>query len=172
MNLRDYIVDVYDWPRKGIVFRDITPLLATSTAYHCALGHLANCVASMCSTHEVFAAIESRGFLFGAPLAVSQAKSFIPIRKAGKLPRPAHQEAYNLEYGTSQLEIHQDALKSGQKVILVDDVLATGGTAGAAVRLLQKLGAEVIGCVFLIELPALEGRKALGDIPVAGVIQL
>jgi len=167
--LRDFIRDVPDFPRKGIVFRDITPLLADRGALREAIEALAASHAS--ASPNMVAGIESRGFIFGAAVAARLGAGFVPIRKPGKLPAESISETYELEYGTDALEIHVDAVASGARVLLVDDLLATGGTATAAVALLGKLKAEVIGASFIIELESLGGREKLGGVPVSSLIR-
>jgi adenine phosphoribosyltransferase len=157
--LRPLIRDVPDYPRPGILFKDITPLLGSPAAFREACEGMAGPFRGKGITHV--AAIESRGFLFGGPMAVALHAAVVPIRKRGKLPYHAEFEEYELEYGTDALEMHVDALPSDARVLLVDDVLATGGTAAAACRLIERLRGEVAGCSFLIELGFLEGVKRL-----------
>ncbi len=162
--LKKLVRDVPDFPQPGIVFRDITPILADKTVFRE--------VVDLMSKHwldkkvDHVAAIEARGFIPGAAIAVRLNAGFIPIRKAGKLPWRVLSYTYQLEYGTDQLDVHEDALAHGNRVLIVDDVLATGGTAAAAVELVRKLGADVVGIQVLIELSALEGRKRLPGIDV------
>lgn len=148
-----------DHPKPGILFRDITPLLGDAHAFAAATGAMADAFAGAGVTHV--AAIESRGFIFGGPIAHRLGAGFIPLRKPGKLPAACRREAYALEYGTDALEAHEDACGAGARVLVVDDVLATGGTASAACRLVEGVGGTVVGCSFLLELPALGGRDAL-----------
>ena len=155
----DHICDVADFPRPGIVFRDITPLLAEPAAFRATIDALVDQVGDRQVDKVV--AIEARGFIVAAPLAYRVGAGLVPVRKAGKLPRAVEREEYSLEYGTDSLEIHADAIGSGESVLIVDDVLATGGTAAATVRLVEKLGATVVGLIFIIELDALEGRERL-----------
>ena len=148
-----------DFPQPGITFRDITPLLADPAGFRAVLDGL---VAPLRDLRiDCVVGIEARGFIFAAPLADRLGAGFVPIRKAGKLPWEVRQEAYALEYGTDLLELHVDGVGPGQRVALVDDVLATGGTAAAAIRLVEASGAEVVACSFLIELSFLDGRKRL-----------
>ena len=167
--LRARIRDVPDFPKPGIVFKDITPLLQDAVALRSAVELLAELHADL--DVEVVVAIESRGFILGAPLALALGVGFEPARKRGKLPRETLSETYSLEYGNEQIEMHRDALRSGQRVLVIDDLLATGGTAAAALRLVRRMGAEVIGAGFLIELGFLEGRRALPDIDVRSVVR-
>ncbi len=152
---------VPDFPIKGVVFRDITPLLLDPRAVDRVVRGLAEAYAG--EAIDRVAAIESRGFIFGMPLALALGCGFVPVRRLGKLPRKTISRSYSLEYGTNHLEVHVDAIEPGQRVVIVDDVLATGGTARATVDLLQELGARVVGVSFLIELPALNGRSLLQD---------
>jgi adenine phosphoribosyltransferase len=168
MDFRSFIRDVPDFPKAGILFRDITPLLGNGPAFRA-------CITQMCERlspykPQIISGIESRGFIFGATMAVEMGIGFVPIRKPRKLPWKTRTETYALEYGTDAIEIHEDALAAGTRVALVDDLLATGGTAGAAIKLLQSLGGNVVATEFLIELAFLEGRKRLGQIPVEVLI--
>jgi adenine phosphoribosyltransferase len=169
MDLNQYIRCIPDFPEKGVLFRDITPLLGEYRACHYAIGELAKLIA-----HEKIdriAAIESRGFLFGAPLAVACGVGIAIIRKKGKLPYSTVTKSYELEYGENTLELHADALMPGERVLVVDDVLATGGTAHAAGELVRMLGGEVVANTFLIELKDLAGRKRLSQMPVYSLLQ-
>ena len=168
--LDDRIREIADWPVPGIVFRDITPLLAdprgipaVSRAFRDALA------ARGISGVDLVAGVEARGFVLGAPLAVELGVGFVPVRKEGKLPGDVHAESYALEYGSATLEIQVDAVAAGHRVLLVDDVLATGGTAAAAAALLRSAGAEVVGFAVLLELASLGGRSALGELPVVAL---
>jgi len=165
--LRSFIRDIPDFPKPGITFKDVTPLLANGDAFSASVSELARFVPA---DVDLIVGIESRGFLFGAALAQLTGLGFVPVRKPGKLPADVHAIEYELEYGMDRLEIHRDALSKGHKVVVVDDLLATGGTAAATVQLVQKLGAEVAACLFVIELEFLEGRKRLGDLPVHHVL--
>ena len=158
-SLRETIRDVPDFPTPGIVFKDITPVLADAALFRRATAALAAPYHKTGITHVV--AIESRGFIIGAPVAQSLGASFVPVRKPGKLPRATVREDYALEYGTDALEIHEDAVQPGARVLVVDDLLATGGTAAATVRLVRGLGGTVVGLQFLIELAELNGRAQL-----------
>ena len=160
--LKKYIRDVPDYPQKGIIFRDITPLLGEKNKFREVVELMSK--AWQNDPPDLVAAIEARGFIPGAAIAVKLGAGFVPIRKTGKLPWMTVTESYDLEYGTDQLEVHSDAVQPGQKVLIVDDVLATGGTASAAVRLMRKLGADVVGVQVLIELGYLDGRQRLKDV--------
>lgn len=164
-----HIRDVPDFPKPGIVFKDITPLLQDPTALRGALDALQAAV----SEHEfdLVCGIESRGFLFGTSLAERMGKGFVPVRKPGKLPWKTAAESYELEYGTDTLEIHEDACPGGSRVLLVDDLLATGGTMRAALNLVHKVGGEPVACAFVIELGFLAGREKLDGIPVHSLIR-
>lgn len=159
---------VPDFPRPGIRFQDVTPLLQDPVALARALDAFAERARALRPT--AIAAIESRGFLFGVPLALRLQLPFLPVRKAGKLPWRTFRESYTLEYGEGVLELHEDAADAGQRVLVVDDLLATGGSARAAVDLVRRTGAEVVGCGFLVELPALHGRRALHGIEVFSLV--
>lgn len=158
--LREKIRAVPDFPRKGILFRDITPLLADATAFKATVEHFVERYRGRGISKIV--AIESRGYLIGAPLAYALGAGLVIVRKPGKLPSEVDRVSYELEYGTDSLEMHVDALSKGEKVIVVDDLLATGGTAEAAAKLVERRGAEVVEFAFLIELAALGGRKRIG----------
>ena len=166
--LKDFIRDIPDFPKPGIMFKDITPLLANGDAFSACISQLA---VSMPTDVDYIVGTESRGFIFGAALAQMTGRGFIPVRKPGKLPAEIHGIEYELEYGTDRLEIHRDALTKGHKVVLVDDLLATGGTTRASVELVRQLGAEVVACLFVIELTALKGREQLSGIPIHHVLQ-
>jgi len=167
IQLRDFIRNIPDFPKQGINFKDISPLLANGEAF-------SECTSEL-SVHiprgtDAIVGIESRGFLFGAALAQVTGIGFIPIRKPGKLPAETHAIEYELEYGTDVLEIHRDALSEGAKVVVIDDLLATGGTAAATIKLVEQLGAKVVACLFVIELDFLNGRKKLGDTPTMSLL--
>ena len=159
MNLQAYIRDIHDFPKKGILFKDITPLLADPAALREAIQQLADRFRNSEATKILGA--EARGFIFGAALACEMGIGFIPIRKPGKLPHENISVTYDLEYGTDTLCMHKDALKPGEKVLIVDDVLATGGTIGGVLQLVEKSGAIVAGIGFLLELTFLNGRSQL-----------
>ena len=162
--LRALIRDIPDFPEPGVVFKDITPLLADPAAFVAMVTAVTAPLVDRGITKVL--AIEARGFIPGAPVAAALGAGFVPVRKAGKLPWEVEREEYVLEYGTDLLEVHRDALGPGERVVIVDDVLATGGTASAAVRLARTLGAEVVACSFVIELAFLDGRAKLPGIEV------
>lgn len=166
--LKTFIRDVPDYPQKGIIFRDITPLLGDKKVFREVVDLMSKAWVDV--KPDLVAAIEARGFIPGAAMAVKLGAGFVPIRKTGKLPWRTILETYDLEYGTDQLEVHEDAVQPGQKVLIVDDVLATGGTASAAVRLMRKLGAEVVGVQVLIELGYLSGRSRLDGVKLVSEI--
>lgn len=159
MDYKKYIATVKDFPTKGIMFRDTTPLMANGEAFRCACEELEE-FAKECGA-TLIAGPEARGFIFGCPIAKDLGVGYVPIRKPNKLPRETVDVSYSLEYGTNTLCIHKDAVKKGDKVLIVDDLLATGGTVKAAIDLVEKLGGEVVGLGFLIELVDLKGRKLL-----------
>jgi adenine phosphoribosyltransferase len=167
-DLKKYVRDVPDYPQKGIVFRDITPLLGDKRIFREVVELMSK--AWVDKPPDLVAGIEARGFIPGSAISVRLDAGFVPIRKTGKLPWMTVMESYDLEYGTDQLEVHSDAVQPGQKVLIVDDVLATGGTASAAVRLMRKLGADVIGVQVLIELGYLAGRQKLQDVKLKSEI--
>ena len=168
IQLTDYIRDVPDFPKPGILFRDITPLLADKKAFATAVDALAEPFVGF--DVDYVAAVEARGFIFGSAVAKALKVGFIPIRKQGKLPYKAESVTYDLEYGTDTLEIHSDAVKPGSRVLMVDDLLATGGTMAAACRLMAKLGAKISGVSFLVELTELGGREKLLEYSIRTVI--
>jgi adenine phosphoribosyltransferase len=167
--IRDRIRDVPDFPKKGIVFKDITPLLQDPRSFAATIDGLGKLARA--TPFELVCGIESRGFLFGAALAKELGKGFIPIRKPGKLPWRTAAESYELEYGTDTIEIHVDAAPGGKRVLMVDDLLATGGTMAAALKLVRKVGGEPVACAFVIELAFLAGRQKLGDVPIHALVQ-
>jgi adenine phosphoribosyltransferase len=168
MNLKEFIRDVPDFPKPGILFKDITPLLANPQALQFTVEALARPFRDANVTRV--AAIESRGFIFGSCVARILDAGFVPIRKPGKLPWTKRRNEYVLEYGTDALEIHDDAVGNDDRVLLIDDVLATGGTAAAASCLIQESGAELVGAAMVIELSFLEGRAKLNGIPIHSLI--
>jgi adenine phosphoribosyltransferase len=157
--LRQFVREVADFPEPGIGFKDITPLLANVDAFRFCVDALADHWCGDSIDHIV--GIEARGFLFGAPLSYRCGAGFVPVRKPGKLPSAVQRQIYDLEYGTDTIEVHSDAIEAGDRVVIVDDVLATGGTAAATVALMQSIGAEVVGLGFIIELKALAGAGKL-----------
>lgn len=161
LDLTDFIRDIPDFPKAGILFRDITPLLASPEAFGYCIKKLADHYRD--KNVEVIVAAEARGFIFAAPLAVELGAGFVPIRKPGKLPFDTHAFHYELEYGTDTLEMHIDGVESGQRVLVVDDLLATGGTVEACCELMEKAGAVVVGCAFLIHLTALDGERRVAN---------
>lgn len=168
VDLAAHIRDIPDFPSPGIVFKDITPLLGDAAAFRTAVDGLAAPYAEA----EVAKVLgtEARGFILAAPVADRYGAGFVPVRKAGKLPWEIERQEYELEYGTDLLEIHRDAIRPGERVLIVDDVLATGGTASATARLVEKLGGEVVGFAFLIELAFLNGREKLGKNKITSLI--
>jgi len=170
LNYNQFLRDVPDYPKPGILFKDITPLLQDAKAFATCIDDLAALAGGLDATH--IAGIEARGFLFGAPLAIKMGLGFLPIRKPGKLPWKTFSASYDLEYGQDTLEIHTDASAAGERVLLVDDLLATGGTAGASVKLVRRTGAEVVGCLFVIELGFLGGRKMLHGLETRSLLDL
>jgi adenine phosphoribosyltransferase len=169
MDLKSFVRDIPDFPKKGIVFKDITPLLQSPKAFTYVIDQLAERYKP--KNLDAIVAMESRGFIFGAPLAIKLGVGFVPVRKPGKLPYKTHQETYDLEYGKDTLEIHQDAVKLGGKVLVLDDVLATGGTAAATVRLVEKAGGKVDEAAFLMHLTFLNGQDKLKSTPFFPIIQ-
>ncbi|HEC70169.1 MAG TPA: adenine phosphoribosyltransferase [Candidatus Omnitrophica bacterium] len=169
MKLENFIRSIPDFPKKGILFRDITTLLNNPKAFKLAIEEMAHLFKD--KKAEVIVAAESRGFIFGGALAYRLKSAFVPVRKPGKLPYKTYKVSYDLEYGKDSLEIHQDAFKKGARVLILDDLLATGGTAKAIVRLVKKLGGRIIGILFLIELTQLKGRNKLKGLPVYSLIK-
>lgn len=167
--LRSRIRDVPDFPKPGVVFRDITPLLGDAVAFAQACARLAAPFRDQGVERVV--GIESRGFIFGPPVALALGAGFVPARKLGRLPWQTVSRGYDLEYGSEHIEMHRDAVQTGERVLIVDDVLATGGTARAAVELVQSVGGEVLGASFLLELSLLEGRKQLVGTRVHAVLE-
>lgn len=168
MNYKDYIAIVEDFPVKGISFKDITPLMLNGEAFRSACSELAEYAKTQGA--NLIVGPESRGFIFGCPVATQLKMGFVPIRKPGKLPRETIEESYSLEYGNNTLCMHKDAIKKGDKVLIIDDLLATGGTIQAAIKLVESLGAEVVGCAFVIELTGLKGREILSKYNVHSLI--
>jgi adenine phosphoribosyltransferase len=168
MNLASYIRDIPDFPKPGILFKDITPLLGAPEAFAEAVRVMGSHVSA--KQIDAISAAEARGFLFAAPLALQLKKPLIPLRKPGKLPYKTHALQYDLEYGSAELQVHTDGFEKGARVLLVDDLLATGGTMKAGCQLIEKAGGKVVGCSVLVELTFLDGRKTLSPHPVFSVI--
>ncbi len=168
IDIRDWIRDIPDFPKPGILFKDITPLLSHPEAFRASIDRLAEAFAEQ--SIDTIAAAEARGFIFGAPLALRLGAGFVPIRKPGKLPYATVSLEYQLEYGTDRLEVHTDAFGPGRRVLLLDDVLATGGTMRACRDLVQQTGAEVVAAAFVIELSFLGGRAKLGPTDVFSLV--
>jgi len=166
--LEDYIVSIPDFPQEGIIFRDVTGVLNDAEGFRLAIEAYKDMVKDL--DFDVVVGAEARGFIFGSVLSYLFNKPFVPARKAGKLPREVVSQEYDLEYGTATVEMHTDAIKPGQKAIIVDDLIATGGTVEAAAKLVEKLGGEVVKCVFLIELAGLKGRDKLQGYDVDAAI--
>jgi adenine phosphoribosyltransferase len=169
MDLASYIRDIPDFPKPGILYKDITPLLAEPRAF-------AESIRRLCEHYQgrpvdAIAAAEARGFLFAAPMALTMKRPLVPLRKPGKLPYRTHALKYDLEYGSAELHVHIDGINAGQRVLLVDDVLATGGTLKAGCQLVEKAGGEVVGCAVLVELEFLKGRELLQPYEVFRVIR-
>lgn len=164
MDLKNYVATVLDFPKKGIVFRDITPLMNSGEAYKEATDQIVN----FAKEHNIDVVVgpEARGFIFGCPVSYSLGIGFVPVRKPGKLPREVIEYSYDLEYGSNVLCMHKDSIKPGQRVLIIDDLLATGGTIEAVIKLVESLGGIVAGLAFLIELEELKGMEKLKDYPV------
>jgi len=168
-NLQEYIRSIHDFPKPGIVFRDITPLLASGPALKETIRQLADHYRGR--PIDIVAAAEARGFIFAVPLAIELGVGFVPVRKPGKLPFATHAFEYSLEYGTDTLEIHSDGITPGQRVLLVDDLLATGGTIEACCRLIERAGGQVAGCAFVIELTGLRGADRIKGYDVFSLLK-
>lgn len=169
MNLKDFIANVPNFPKEGIQFKDITPLMLNGKAFAYATQQFKAFAVE--NGANLIVGPEARGFIFGCPVATELEIGFVPVRKPGKLPRETVSVEYALEYGTNTLCLHADAIKPGDKIIIVDDLLATGGTVDAAIKLVEKLGGEVVGCAFLIELVDLKGRDVLKGYKIQSLIQ-
>ena len=167
--IEEYVTSIPDFPEPGIIFRDITSVIGDPDGLKLAIDSLDDLLEGV--DYDVVAGAESRGFIFGAPLAYVMHKPFVPIRKKGKLPCETVEKTYDLEYGTATIEMHKDAVKKGEKVVLLDDLIATGGTMKAAAELVEELGGEVVKMLFLIELSDLNGREVLKDYDVDSVVQ-
>ena len=169
MDIKSLIRDIPDFPKSGILFRDITTLLQDPEG----LGYVIDKMAEKCDelSPDYILGMESRGFLFGVPVAYKLGVGFIPVRKPGKLPAEVYSAEYELEYGTDTLQMHRDAMAEGSKVVIIDDLIATGGTAAATAKLVRQAGCELVGFVFLIELKGLAGRSKLPDVPIVSLIE-
>jgi len=167
--LKSAIREIPDWPKKGILFYDLTTLMKDSGSFRKALDALIT--PHMGVGVDVVVGIEARGFIFAPTVAYALGAGFVPVRKPGKLPAPTHRVTYDLEYGSDALEIHQDAIRPGQRVLIVDDLIATGGTASAVARVVEEMGGTVVGLVFLVELSFLGGRKKLDGYPVTSILK-
>ena len=166
--IEDYVLSIPDFPEPGIIFRDITSVLQDADGLQLAIDSMQDCLKD--TDVDVIVGTESRGFIFGVPIAYNLHKPFVPVRKKGKLPRETVSVSYDLEYGSAEIEMHKDSIKPGQKVVIVDDLIATGGTIEAAIKLVEQLGGEVVKVVFLMELAGLKGRERLNGYDVASVI--
>lgn len=167
--VEDYVVSIPDFPEPGIIFRDVTSVIQDADGLQLAIDELQKLLDGV--EFDVIAGAESRGFIFGMPVAYNMKKPFVLIRKKGKLPRETVEMSYDLEYGSATIEMHKDSIKPGQKVVIVDDLIATGGTIEAAAKLVEQLGGEVVKIIFLMELAGLEGRKKLEKYDVASVVR-
>lgn len=157
--LEEYVKSIPDFPEKGIIFRDVTSVLQDAEGLHLAIDQMQEKLEGV--DFDVVLGPESRGFIFGVPIAYNMHKAFVPVRKKGKLPRATISQTYDLEYGTATIEIHKDAIQPGQKVVIIDDLIATGGTTEAIIKMVEELGGEVVKIVFLMELAGLKGREIL-----------
>lgn len=166
--VEDYVVSIPDFPEPGIIFRDVTSVIQDAEGLQLAIDEMQKLLDGV--EFDVIAGAESRGFIFGMPIAYNLKKPFILVRKKGKLPRETVEMSYDLEYGSATIEMHKDSIKPGQKVVIVDDLIATGGTIEAAAKLVEQLGGEVVKIIFLMELAGLEGRKKLEKYDVASVV--
>ncbi|MCI8391453.1 MAG: adenine phosphoribosyltransferase [Roseburia sp.] len=167
--VEDYVRSIPDFPEPGIIFRDITSVLQDPDGLSLAIDSMRDLLKDI--SFDVIAGTESRGFIFGVPIAYSLHKAFIPVRKAGKLPREVISQTYDLEYGSATIEMHKDSIQPGQKVVIVDDLIATGGTVEATIKMVESLGGEVVKIIFLMELAGLKGRERLAGYDVASVIR-
>ncbi len=166
--VEDYVRSIPDFPEKGVIFRDITTVIQDPEGFRLAINEMKDLLKGL--DFDMIAGAESRGFIFGAPLAYAMGKGFVLIRKKGKLPCETVSVKYDLEYGSAEIEIHKDSIKPGQKVVIVDDLIATGGTIEAAIKLIESLGGEVVKAIFLMELAGLKGRERLKGYDVDAVI--
>lgn len=167
--IEDYVRSIPDFPEPGIIFRDVTSILQDADGLKLAIDSMQECLKD--TEVDVIVGTESRGFMFGVPIAYNLHKPFVPVRKKGKLPCETVSRSYDLEYGSATIEMHRDSIKPGQKVAVIDDLIATGGTVEAAVKLIEELGGEVVTIVFLMELAGLKGREKLAGYDVASVIR-
>ena len=167
--IEDYVRSISDFPEPGIIFRDVTSILQDADGLKLAIDSMQECLKD--TDVDVIVGTESRGFMFGVPIAYNLHKPFVPVRKKGKLPCETVSRSYDLEYGSATIEMHRDSIKPGQKVAVIDDLIATGGTVEAAVKLIEELGGEVVKIVFLMELAGLKGREKLAGYDVASVIR-
>ena len=167
--LEDYVVSIPDFPEEGIIFRDVTSILEDAKALHMAIDQLQEKIEDI--DFDIVIGPESRGFIFGMPVAYNLNKAFVPVRKKGKLPCETASMTYELEYGVAEIEIHKRSIKSGDRVVIVDDLMATGGTIEAIIKLIEGLGGTVVKCVFLMELMGLNGRQKLEGYEVESIIQ-
>lgn len=166
--LEEYVKSIPDFPEKGIIFRDVTSVLQDAEGLHLAIDQMQEKLEGV--DFDVVLGPESRGFIFGVPIAYNMHKAFVPVRKKGKLPRATISQTYDLEYGTATIEIHKDAIQPGQKVVIIDDLIATGGTTEAIIKMVEELGGEVVKIVFLIELAGLKGRERLSGYDIDSAI--
>ena len=166
--LEEYVKSIPDFPEKGIIFRDVTSVLQDAEGLHMAIDQMQEKLEGV--DFDVVLGPESRGFLFGVPIAYNMHKAFVPVRKKGKLPRATISQTYDLEYGTATIEIHKDAIQPGQKVVIVDDLIATGGTTEAIIKMVEELGGKVVKIVFLMELAGLNGREKLSGYDIDSAI--
>ena len=167
--LEEYVRSIPDFPEPGIIFRDITSILQDADGLKLAIDSMQKCLDD--GDFEVVVGTESRGFIFGVPIAYNLHKPFVPVRKKGKLPCETISQSYDLEYGSATIEMHKDSIKPGQKVVIVDDLIATGGTVEAAIKMVEALGGEVVRVVFLMELAGLKGRERLKDYSISSVLR-
>ena len=164
--LEEYVKSIPDFPEKGIIFRDVTSVLQDADGLHMAIDQMQKKLEGV----DIVLGPESRGFIFGVPIAYNMHKAFVPVRKKGKLPRATISQTYDLEYGTATIEIHKDAIQPGQKVVIIDDLIATGGTTEAIIKMVEELGGEVVKIVFLMELAGLKGRERLSGYDIDSAI--
>lgn len=167
--LEEYVRSIPDFPEPGIIFRDITSILQDADGLKLAIDSMQKCLDDV--EFDVVVGTESRGFIFGVPIAYNLHKPFVPVRKKGKLPCETISQSYDLEYGSATIEMHKDSIKPGQKVVIVDDLIATGGTVEAAIKMVEALGGEVVRVVFLMELAGLKGRERLKDYSISSVLR-